>query len=256
MPTATQMAPHAPAPPQGAGTGAREKLLDAAASLIIERHTIEISLAEIAGRASLNSALVKYYFGSKLGLLAALLQRDATRATAEMTELLKLDAPADQKMRLHLRGIMTTYRRSPYLNRLLHAMLRSQDEALCQQVRRTLIQPVFECQAAILDQGAAAGQFRRVDHRLFYLSATGACDQFMQTENVLLLEQDGIDLDKFRDAYINHVVEMVMASLSPTPAANPPATPSLAPTAHTTSPIAPPRHTKPQIASAAHTSPF
>ena len=224
MAAGVQTAPD-PAPPQGAGTGAREKLLAATASLIIERHTIEISLAELAARANLNSALVKYYFGSKLGLLVALLQRDATRATTEMTELLKLDLPADQKMRLHLRGIMTTYRRSPYLNRLLHAMLRSRDENICQQVRRMLVQPVFECQAAILDQGAATGQFRRVDHRLFYLSATGACDQFMQTENVLLLEQDGINLDTFRDAYIAHVIEMVMASLSPT-LATPPLSPS------------------------------
>lgn len=198
-----------------AGTGAREKLLEAAAALIIERHSIEISLAEIAAGARLNSALVKYYFGSKLGLLVALLQRDATRATTEMAELLKLDIAADQKMRLHLRGIMLTYRRSPYLNRLLHAMLRSQDESVAQQVRRMLIQPVFDTQRIILDQGVAGGQFRRVDHRVFYLSASGACDQFMQTENVLLLEQDGIDLQTFRDSYINHVIEMVMASLSP-----------------------------------------
>ena len=203
------------AAPPGAGTGAREKLLEATAALIIERHTIEISLAELAARANLNSALVKYYFGSKLGLLVALLQRDATRATAEMADLLKLDVSASQKMRLHLRGIMATYRRSPYLNRLLHAMLRSENEDVCQEVRRMLVQPVFDCQRAILDEGMASGEFRRVDHRIFYLSATGACDQFMQTENVLLLEQDGIDLETFRDSYINHVIEMVMASLPP-----------------------------------------
>ena len=196
-------------------TGAREKLLEAAAALIIERHSIEISLADLAARANLNSALVKYYFGGKLGLLVALLQRDATRATAEMAELLKLPATPSQKMRLHLRGIMTTYRRSPYLNRLLHAMLRSEDARVEAEVRRMLVQPVFDTQRTILDDGARSGEFSRVDHRLFYLSATGACDQFMQTENVLLLEQDGINLDTFRDSYIAHVIDMVMASLSP-----------------------------------------
>ncbi len=209
--------PEAAASSHASGTGARERLLDAAAALIIEGHSIEISLAELAGRAGLNSALVKYYFGSKLGLLVALLQRDAIRATAEMSELLALDASAPQKMRLHLRGIMRAYRQSPYLNRLLHAMLLCEDAGARAQVRRMLVKPVFDTQRAILDEGVAGGQFRRVDHRIFYLSATGACDQFMQTENVLLLEQDGIDLDLFRDGYINHVVEMVMASLTPTP---------------------------------------
>ena len=212
----------AAASPIAAGTGAREKLLDAAAALIIERHSIEVSLAELAAKAGLNSALVKYYFGSKLGLLVALLERDATRATAEMETLLAMDLPAGQKMRLHLRAIMRTYRRSPYLNRLLHATLRSEDADISNQVRRMLVQPVFDCERAILDEGIASGEFRAVDHRIFYLSATGACDQFMQTENVLLLEQDGIQLETFRDAYINHVIDMVMASLSPTLKETPP----------------------------------
>jgi AcrR family transcriptional regulator len=194
---------------------ARERLLEAAAALIIETHSIEISLAEIAAKAGLNSALVKYYFGSKTGLLLALLQRDAARALMVMTELLGMNVPAGQKMRLHLRGIMNTYRRSPYLNRLLHAMLRGPDDKVSGEVHRLLVAPVFECQRRILDEGAASGEFRRVDHRLFYLSAVGACDQFMQTDSVLLLEQDGIKLDTFRDQYINHVVDMVMASLSP-----------------------------------------
>jgi AcrR family transcriptional regulator len=200
--------------PAGAGTGAREKLLEAAAALIIENQSIEISLADIAGKAGLNSALVKYYFGSKMGLLVALLQRDAARALAVMNELLHMKVPAAQKMRLHLRGIMNTYRRSPYLNQLLHEMLRVPDGKVRAEVHRMLVQPVFECQRHILDEGAASGEFRRVDHRLFYLSAVGACDQFMQTESVLLLEQDGIKLDAFRDAYVSHVIEMVMASLS------------------------------------------
>jgi len=190
-------------------------LLEAAAALIIETQSIEISLADIAAKAGLNSALVKYYFGSKLGLLVALLQRDASRALMVMNELLEMPVPAAQKMRLHLRGIMNTYRRSPYLNRLLHEMLRVPDGTVRQEVHRMLVQPVFDCQRRILDEGAASGEFRRMDHRLFYLSAVGACDQFMQTETVLLLEQDGIRLDTFRDSYINHVVEMVMASLSP-----------------------------------------
>jgi hypothetical protein len=84
-----------------------------------------------------------------------------------------------------------------------------------QEVHRLLVQPVFNCQRHILAEGVAAGEFRAVDHRIFYLSAIGACDQFMQTENVVMLSQDGIKLDAFREQYINHVVDMVLASLAP-----------------------------------------
>jgi AcrR family transcriptional regulator len=197
------------------GTGARERLLDAAATLIIERQSIDISLADIAAKAALNSALVKYYFGGKTGLLVALLQRDAARALASMEELLSMNIGAGQKMRLHLRGIMNTYKRSPYLNRLLHAMLHAPEAPVRQEVHRLLVQPVFDCQQKILAEGVASGEFRAVDHRIFYLAAIGACDQFMQTEAVLLLSQDGAQLDLFRDQYIIYVVDMVMASLVP-----------------------------------------
>jgi len=197
------------------GTGARERLLDAAAAMIIERQSIEISLADIAAKAGLNSALVKYYFGGKTGLLVALLQRDAVRASASMRHLLALEIPAADKMRLHIRAIMKTYRRSPYLNRLLHALLHGPEANVHDEVHRLLVQPVFDCQRQILDQGVASGEFRPVDLRLFYLSVIGACDQFMQTDNVLLLAQDGINVDVFRDQYITHVVDMVMGSLTP-----------------------------------------
>jgi AcrR family transcriptional regulator len=197
------------------GTGARERLLEAAANLIIERESIEISLADIAAKANLNSALVKYYFGSKTGLLVALLQRDAARALASMEELLSLNISAGQKLRLHLRGIMNTYKRSPYLNRLLHALLHGPDETVRQEVHRLLVQPVFNCQRHILAEGVAGGEFRPVDHRIFYLSAIGACDQFMQSDRVVMLSQDGIKLETFREDYITHVVDMVLASLTP-----------------------------------------
>jgi len=218
-------APSGPAGRAPEGTGARERLLDAAAALIIERQSIDISLADLAAKAGLNSALVKYYFGGKTGLLVALLRRDAVRATAMMEELLGRNIDAGQKMRLHLRGIMNTYKRSPYLNRLLHELLHGPDEAVRQETHRLLVQPVFDCQHRILAQGVASGEFRPVDHRIFYLAAIGACDQFMQTEGVLKLSHKGIDLDEFRDQYITHVVDMVMASLSPASAATPAETP-------------------------------
>ena len=197
------------------GTGARERLLDAAATLIIERQSIDISLADIAAKSALNSALVKYYFGSKTGLLVALLRRDATRAVAQMEELLALDISATQKMRLHVRGILQSYTRSPYLNRLLRDLLHVPEDEVRQDVYRMLVQPVFNCQRHILAQGVASGEFRTVDHEIFYLACIGACDQFLQTERVLCIVNTGEDLQSFRDRYSAFVIDMVLASLAP-----------------------------------------
>ena len=50
-------------------------LLDTASSLMREGDTVDVSLSELSKRSGLNSALVKYYFGNKAGLLKALVEQ-------------------------------------------------------------------------------------------------------------------------------------------------------------------------------------
>ncbi len=198
------------------GTGARERLLEATASLIIERESIDIPLADIAARSGLNAALVKYYFGAKNGLFIALLRRDAEQALKQMDMLLAMRTQASTKMRLHLRGIMRAYRRSPYLNRLLHALLNGSDGETVHEIHSMIVKPVMECQRRILEEGAATGEFRVVDPMLFYLSAIGACDQFMHTDRVLALSSGDVAPPDFSERYISFVEDMVLASLRAT----------------------------------------
>ncbi len=197
------------------GTGARARLLEAAATLIIGRETIDISLSDIAAQSGLNAALVKYYFGGKSGLLRALLRRDAERALHEMEALLAMRVSATQKMRLHLRGIMRAYCRSPYLNRLLHAMLTGTDQAAVAEIHDVFVRPVMECQRAILQAGAQNGEFRKVDPMLFYLGAVGACDQFMHSERMFRLSTGAAPAADFSGRYMSFVEDMVLASLAP-----------------------------------------
>ena len=62
----------------------REALLKAAHELLSERGGGAVSVSDIAGRAGVNVAMVKYCFGSKDGLLDALLERVLTGLAGEI----------------------------------------------------------------------------------------------------------------------------------------------------------------------------
>ncbi len=79
-----------------------ERLLDAASAHMVERDTVDISVADIADRAGLNTQLIRYYFGSKEGMLLALLKRVATKAPNRSVRRRSPRRPPFQKLALTL----------------------------------------------------------------------------------------------------------------------------------------------------------
>lgn len=191
-----------------------EKLLLAASELMISSNSIEVSLSEIAQQSGVNAALVKYHFGNKDGLLLALLARDAA---AEMTNLaFVLDQPISptEKMRRHIAGIINAYYRVPYLSRLIHLLLHQGSEATSKEVHRFFIDPLFGFVRKLLDDGVAAGEFRKVDPALFYISLNGACDNLFygRQMNARFLGPTGIS-DEVRRQYIKHMTTLFLGGL-------------------------------------------
>ena len=75
--------------------GARAQLLDTASAIMREGDVVDISLSELSLRSGLNSALVKYYFGNKAGLLKALLDRDWQAIVSSVDALVAKGAKKD-----------------------------------------------------------------------------------------------------------------------------------------------------------------
>jgi AcrR family transcriptional regulator len=153
-----------------------DKLLQAARELMIERNSIEVSLSDIAQKSGVNSALVKYHFGNKDGLLLALLARDAADEMAQLAFLLAQPIAPAAKMKLHIAGVIKAYHQFPYMNRLIHYLLHESSTEAADEVSKFFVGPLLDFQRRLLDEGVAAGQFRRVDPVLFYTSLIGACD--------------------------------------------------------------------------------
>lgn len=192
----------------------RTILLDATAALLSERSTPDVSLSEIANRAGLNSAMIKYYFGSKEGLLLAILERDAERTMADLGHLVEMSLSAEQKLRTHIRGIINTYYRSPYLNRLINFMIVQGDPQSAQRVAELFVEPMIDAYRTIVAQGVKEGAFADVDPGLLYFSVVGACEHIFYATYSLpkILGTDHLT-DDIKQRYTQHVMDLCFGGI-------------------------------------------
>jgi AcrR family transcriptional regulator len=193
-----------------ARNGTAEKLLVAASELMIERSSIEISLSDIAQKSGVNSALVKYHFGNKDGLLLGLLARDAATEVANLEYLLGQPISPTEKLKLHIAGIIRAYRRFPYMNRLIHYLLHESSTEAADEVSKFFVAPLLDFHRRLLAEGVEAGVFRKIDPILFYTSLIGACDHLFFGRHAMTRASGvGPVTDEVCRAYITHMEALI-----------------------------------------------
>ena len=188
----------------------RDALLQAASELIIERDTLEVALTDVAQRASVNSALIQYYFGNKDGFLLALLERDIGDAVRRMRILLASDGSALDKLTTHLSGLARAYHRVPYLNRLLRLISNAAEEEVFGELVRRLVDPMCSFYREVIAQGVAAGEFRQVDPVFLYFTVVVACDQLFSNRRLFnQLAAGGRTTDAALREFTDYLVKLV-----------------------------------------------
>ncbi|MDT9013195.1 MAG: hypothetical protein RL671_1228 [Pseudomonadota bacterium] len=194
--------------------GARELLLHTASTIMREGDIVDISLSELSLRSGLNSALVKYYFGNKAGLMKALLDRDMQDIVHAVDALMAKDMSPEVRLRRHIGAVVDTYYKTPYLNRLLMRLVRESDPDEAHRIADSYLSPLSQAYDRLIKDGVKQGVFRKVDPQLFYFTTTGACDRFFSSRLVLKHCYDTEALtEELRDRYREHCIDFIMAGI-------------------------------------------
>ena len=192
----------------------RETLLRSASELMVQQATHDVSLHAIARHAGVTAPLVKYHFGSREGLLLALIDRDTARPLQQLQELSAMALEPTTKLKIHITGIIRTYARLPYLNGLLNHMLRDTASDASETVKRTFIQPLIDAQRVIIEEGMASGVFRPVDPDELYFVIIGACQYLFSTRQAFREIMGGRPMkEEFAKGYGHAVVGIITAGI-------------------------------------------
>lgn len=192
----------------------RDDLIEATRAEMIATGSADVSLQAIARRAGVTAPLVTYHFKTKEALFLELARRDMEPAIRSLERLVSSDASPQEKLRLHIVGIISNYSQRPYLNSLLNLLLADASSETSRQIAGRMAAPLTDALARILEQGAEAGVFRRVDPMMTYLMIVGACQYAFSSKLTVTSVAPGLREPDAIAAYARATAKMFIRGLS------------------------------------------
>jgi AcrR family transcriptional regulator len=112
----------------------RDRILDAAMKLLLERGYTKTTMSHVAREASVGRGTVYWHFTSKDDLFFNLLERETARIEGDMPRLLETELPALEKLESLIRGFFQFYSDVPNLLRAFMSVLTGSDEQMQQRL--------------------------------------------------------------------------------------------------------------------------
>lgn len=136
----------------------REKLLDVAMSVFMQKGVENTTMADIAIASDRGRRTIYTYFKSKLDIYDAVIERESDRLVEELRAIVESDAAPADKLRLFMLTRLEPGMNTTTPHRSLRSRLRV-DFGRTRKIRRMASEKEEQMLNRILDEGVACGQF-------------------------------------------------------------------------------------------------
>ena len=200
--------------PEPATSATRSAILAAATPLFASSGIQGTTIRQVASAAHVNSQLIYYYFGSKVGLFQAVLEGAASRVAALLAHAAVSDGlPRKRLACLVSEWVKVTLEEAPAL-RMLHRAMLEGDRTLAAEIQRYAAGHAAQI-GSLIDEGKATGAFRtNFDTRRAVASLVGMVQYLALAEAILFTSTNLKQNRKERDAMAQHTAELFLTGLA------------------------------------------
>lgn len=196
------------------GERSREVILDSAERLMAAHGYAGTAISQVRAESGLPASSIYWHFGSKQGLLAAVMKRGADRWFAAIPEWEQLDVPEGQRFRTMLTVGALAVKQHPEFLRLFYllSLERHEDEAvtaLIEEVRGQAIARFRDALAHLVPDDVPTAAARRVIDELAAFGVALSDGAFFADH----VEPDSADVERLFDQLGNAVVALLPSML-------------------------------------------
>ena len=193
----------------------RERILDLTIQYLRTHSLAEFSIASIAKSGNVDPALIRYYFGSKDGLLTELVSKLTAHSTTAGLRFLSDTGPIEQRFRRRVRALVDDAAHTPFYHELLVDRIFRRDDAAARAVLDDLARRATQLTRKLLDDG----ELRQVDPAFLHMLVIGACSFFASGRPLLDALRNRKTTDRTLDAFADFMADVLMNGLKPRQAA-------------------------------------
>lgn len=184
------------------------KLIEAATPLFAWKGFSGVSIRELAKAAGVNSALISYYFGSKEGLYAAVLESQLAHLLQAIEEVHKKGLPPEQRIEASARAVSGVHRRQPFLLRLMQGEL--VNPTVCfENVVKPYFKKLLVFLPATIQEGKNTGSFDQETNPVYAALALASMVNFYFIVKPIV-DQVLPDTENRDEAYISQVLKIYL----------------------------------------------